>query len=74
MTAEYNRTEYVSLEYICDWMSYYTHHSDMDSLQCVRVDVTSDYFCHCMFYYRHHNGVDAHQYVHADVPSDYFWN
>jgi hypothetical protein len=25
-------------------MPYYTHHSDMDALQCVHVDVPSGYF------------------------------
>jgi len=33
MIAEYKRTEYVSLEHICYWMSYCTHHSDMDNLE-----------------------------------------
>ena len=30
MNADYNKTEDVSLEHICDWTSYCTHHNNMD--------------------------------------------
>ena len=46
MTADYNRTEDVSLEHICDWTSYCTHHSNMDVPQYVHADVQSDDVCH----------------------------
>jgi len=39
MIADYNRSEYVSLEHVCGWMSYCTHHSYMDAHQYVQVDV-----------------------------------
>jgi len=45
MIADYNRTEYVSLEQFFDGMIYHTNHSDMDDLQYVPVDVPSDYMC-----------------------------
>jgi len=38
--AEYNRTD-VSLEHICDWMSYCTQHSDMDAPHYMPIDVPS---------------------------------
>jgi hypothetical protein len=44
MGADYNRTEYVSLEYVCDETSYYTYHSNMDPSQYVHADVLSSYF------------------------------
>jgi len=44
----------VPSEHFCEWMSYYTHHSDMDDLQYVHVDVPSVYTCSCMSYYTHH--------------------
>jgi len=49
MIADYNRTEYASLEHIYEWMSYCTHHSDMDALETpwyVHLDVNSDFFWH----------------------------
>jgi len=49
MVADYNRTVYVSLEQICDWMYYGTHHSDKDTRQFVHNDVPSDYLYHWMF-------------------------
>jgi hypothetical protein len=39
MDGDYNWKECVSLEYICDWTSYYTHHSNTDATQYVHVDV-----------------------------------
>jgi hypothetical protein len=42
MIAEYNRT-HVSLEHICDWMSYCTFHSDKDAPPYVHIDVPSYY-------------------------------
>ena len=39
--ADYNRTEYVSLDDVCGWMLYCTHHSHMDAPQYVHVDVSS---------------------------------
>jgi len=74
MVADYKRTKYDSLEQFCDWMTYCTHHSDMDLPQYVHIDEPSDSLCHCMFYYKHHSYKDAPQYVHVDVQSDYFWN
>jgi len=73
MDADYNWTEYVSLEHVCDWTSYCKHHSDMDAPQYVHADELSDYLCYWMFYYTHHMNMDAPQYVHVDVPSDYFY-
>ena len=70
MIADYNRTEYVSLEHSCDWMTYCTHHSDMDGPHYAHTDVFSDYFCQWMFYYTHHSNRDAPQNVHVDEPSD----
>jgi hypothetical protein len=69
MIADYNRTEYVSLEHACDWMSYCRLHSDMDTPQYVYVDVLSDVPFVWMFYYTLHSDMDAPQYVHVDVPS-----
>jgi len=46
MIADYNRTEDVSLEHICDWTSYCKHHSDMGAPQYVHVNVHSDYVYH----------------------------
>jgi hypothetical protein len=73
MNADYSSTEDVSLGYICDWMSYCTHHSDMDARQYVQVDVPAHYLRVWMFYYKHHSDMDVPQYVDADVPSGYFW-
>ena len=73
MTADYNRTD-VSLEHICNWTSYYTHHSDMDAPQYVHVDVPSDIEVVWMFYYKHHSNMDAPHCVHEDVISSYFWH
>jgi hypothetical protein len=42
MIADYNKT-YVSLDHICDRMSYCTHHTHMDAPQYVHVDVSSGY-------------------------------
>ena len=42
MDTDYNRTEDVSLEHICEWTSYCTDHSDMDAPQYVHVDLHSD--------------------------------
>jgi len=50
-------------------MFYYTHHTDMDALQYVHVDVTSAYFFQWKFYHTPHSDMDAPQYVHVDVPS-----
>ena len=73
MDADYNRIEYVSLDHVCDWTSYYMHHSYMDALQYVYVDVLSSYFWYWMFYYTPHSYMGAHQYVYVDVFSSYFW-
>jgi len=72
MIADYNGTEYVSLQKICDGIPYCTHHSDMDAPQYVHVDASSDSFCQGTFYYTHHSHMDAPQCVHADVSSDHF--
>jgi len=69
MVADYNRREYDSLEYICDWMPYFTHHSDMDAPQYVHVDVPSDSLCPWTFYYTYHSHMDATQYVLVDEQS-----
>jgi len=41
-------TQYVNVDalsgYAVDWMSYYTHHSDMDAPQYEHVDELSEYF------------------------------
>jgi len=71
MTADYNRTDDF-LEHICTWTSYYMHHSDKDTPQCVQVDVISSFFSHWMFYYTHHSNIDALQCVLEDVISSYF--
>jgi len=70
MVADYNRREYVSLEHICDWMSYFTHNSDMDAPQYVHVDVLSDSLCHWTFYYTYHSHMDATEYVLVDEQSE----
>ena len=44
MMADY-KTEDVILEHFCDWMSYCTHHSDMDAPQYVHADVSLGYLC-----------------------------
>jgi len=72
MTADYNGTDNVSLEQICDWMSYCTHHSNMDAPQNVHVYVLSDVPVACMFSYTQHSSMDTPQYVDVDVSSDYF--
>jgi hypothetical protein len=50
-------------------MFYDKHHSDMDALQYVHVDVPSRYLFQQMFYDKHHSDMDAPQYEHVDVPS-----
>jgi len=45
-----NMTGDISLEYTCDWLSYYTHHTDMDDPQYVHNDVLLDYGCQQMLY------------------------
>jgi len=70
MVVDYNRTEYVSLDHVCEWMSYCTHHSGVDVPQYVHVDVPSAYLCQWMFYYTHHSSMDAPQYVYVDVSSE----
>jgi hypothetical protein len=49
MSVDYNRTEDVSWEHFFYWMSYCTHHSDMDAPQYVHVDVLSDVAVAWMF-------------------------
>jgi hypothetical protein len=71
MTADCNRTEDVSLEHICDWMSSCTHHSDMDAPQYVYTDVYSNVAVAWMFCYTLHSDIDTPQYVRGYVPSDH---
>jgi len=70
MDADYNWTEYVSLEHVCDSTSYCTQRNDMDPSQNVHVDVLSSYIWYWMFYYTLHSNTDVSQYAHADVPSE----
>jgi hypothetical protein len=70
MDAVYNKTGDASLEHPCDWMSYYTHHSDTEVHQHVHVDVPLGGPVAWMFYYTHHSNTDAPQYVHVDELSD----
>ena len=66
MVADYNRREYDPLEHIWNWMSYFTHNSDMDAPQYVHVDVPSDSLCQWTFYYTYHSHIDATEYVRVD--------
>jgi len=67
MDADCNRTEYISLEHICDWTSYCTHHNDVDPSQYVHADVHSYVPDAWMLYYTHHGDMDTPHYVHVDV-------
>jgi hypothetical protein len=64
----------VSLELVCHWTSYCTHHSDMDAPQYVHVDKFSDVPFSWTFSYTIHTYVDAPQHVHVDVPLGYFYD
>ena len=70
MNADYNRTEDVSLEHICNWMSCCTRHNSMDVHQYVHADVLSHVSDAWMFYDIHYRSMDVHHYVHVYVPSD----
>jgi len=53
MNADYNRPD-GSLEHICTWMSYCTHHSDMDTPQCAKVYVHSGVLFHYVLLHTSH--------------------
>jgi hypothetical protein len=63
MDQYYNWLEDDSLEHVCDWISYRTHHNDMDAPQYVLVDVISDIQGAWMIYHTHHNDIYAPQNV-----------
>jgi len=45
----------ISLEHTCDWLSYCTHHTDMDDPQYVEDDAPSDYRYQWVLYYSYHS-------------------